>query len=251
MLQVPRRTGSSGPKLFRLLARLADADASAPGRPLSGALSHWLGWTDAVALSTALGSHPLPVTSRVRGVPGGAEERECARVRAALADVITGDSVLAARRRGPARPSGQPDPTDAAADYATYRQRYLSLQQAMEIDIGKLRGRLRTALTARTPGMTRLAMVDTVMERVLGAREQSLLATVPALLEAHFERLRQAEETRLAAAQAAGEPVSVPPGAWLGEFRKDMQNVLLAELDLRFQPVEGLLAALDADHRAS
>jgi hypothetical protein len=27
-------------------------------------------------------------------------------------------------------------------------------------------------------------------------------------------------------------------------FRKDMQSVLLAELDIRFQPVEGLLAAL-------
>jgi hypothetical protein len=27
-------------------------------------------------------------------------------------------------------------------------------------------------------------------------------------------------------------------------FRKDMQSVLLAELDLRFQPVEGLLAAV-------
>jgi len=33
---------------------------------------------------------------------------------------------------------------------------------------------------------------------------------------------------------------------WLDVFRKDMQSVLLAELDVRFQPVEGLLAALRA-----
>ncbi|WP_128596424.1 DUF3348 family protein, partial [Paraburkholderia kirstenboschensis] len=33
-------------------------------------------------------------------------------------------------------------------------------------------------------------------------------------------------------------------GAWLDVFRKDMQSVLLAELDVRLQPVEGLLAAL-------
>ncbi|WP_287814619.1 DUF3348 family protein, partial [Achromobacter sp.] len=34
------------------------------------------------------------------------------------------------------------------------------------------------------------------------------------------------------------------PGAWLETFRKDMRSVLLAELDVRLQPVEGLLATL-------
>ncbi|MNR29859.1 hypothetical protein D3C85_1472750 [compost metagenome] len=70
------------------------------------------------------------------------------------------------------------------------------------------------------------------MERVVGAREQSLLSSVPGLLETHFEHLRQ----------ASGHA----PGAWLAQFRKDMQAVLLAELDIRFEPVEGLLAALRA-----
>ncbi|HEX7936672.1 MAG TPA: DUF3348 family protein, partial [Paraburkholderia sp.] len=45
-----------------------------------------------------------------------------------------------------------------------------------------------------------------------------------------------------AAAAAAAQPSA--PGAWLDVFRKDMQSVLLAELDVRLQPVEGLLAAL-------
>ncbi|WP_186146652.1 DUF3348 domain-containing protein [Burkholderia gladioli] len=36
------------------------------------------------------------------------------------------------------------------------------------------------------------------------------------------------------------------PDSWLDTFRKDMQSVMLAELDLRFQPVGGLLAALRA-----
>ncbi|MCC8446692.1 DUF3348 family protein, partial [Xanthomonas translucens] len=33
-------------------------------------------------------------------------------------------------------------------------------------------------------------------------------------------------------------------GAWLDVFRQDMQHVLRAELDIRFHPIEGLLAAL-------
>jgi len=70
------------------------------------------------------------------------------------------------------------------------------------------------------------------------------LAAVPGLLGGHFERLRKAEQATLAAPQALGDTPALAPGAWLGVFRKDAQSVLLAELDLRFQPVEGLLAAL-------
>jgi hypothetical protein len=82
------------------------------------------------------------------------------------------------------------------------------------------------------------------MERALGSRERTLLATVPELLGGHFERLRHAGQETLTGAQASGDAPAVTSGAWLDVFRKDMQSVLLAELDLRFQPVEGLLAAL-------
>jgi hypothetical protein len=50
------------------------------------------------------------------------------------------------------------------------------LQQQMEREIAGLRGRLRAALASRTPQAARLAMLDTVMEQVLGAREQAVLA---------------------------------------------------------------------------
>jgi hypothetical protein len=83
-----------------------------------------------------------------------------------------------------------------------------------------------------------------VMERALSPREHNLLATVPGMLAGHFERLRAAERETLAAAEAAGDAAGGRSGAWLDVFRKDMQSVLLAELELRFQPVEGLLAAL-------
>ncbi|RDK08139.1 DUF3348 domain-containing protein [Cupriavidus lacunae] len=243
MLQVPRRTGFSGPTLVRLLARLTDADAPSPASSLSSQLSQWLGWADAIALSSALKAN-APAMPPASGAAGGTEAQECARVRATLAAAIVEDTTLASRRRGPSRPSALPDPVDAQVDYAVYRQRYLTLQQTMETAIGTLRARLRAALSARAPGVAKLAMVDAVMERVLGAREQALLGAVPTMLEPHFQRLRQTEAAALAEAQAAGQPAAVRRGAWLGVFRKDMQSVLLAELDIRWQPVEGLLAAL-------
>lgn len=169
-----------------------------------------------------------------------------------LAQAITALNRPRARRR----PGELPPPAADTADFADFRQRYLQLQQEMETAIGQLRGRLRVALAARSSGMARLATLDAIMERVLGARERSLLSTVPALLGTRFERLREAERQALAEASAepdgdapadasvAAQPPAATPGAWLDTFRDEMQSVLLAELEVRFQTVEGLLAAL-------
>ncbi|HYS66265.1 MAG TPA: DUF3348 domain-containing protein, partial [Paraburkholderia sp.] len=175
MLQVPQRTAFSGPALIRLLARLTDADVPESRQSLSDRLSQWLGWTDAIALSSALNGNSPAVAPGARAF-GSAEGDECARVRGSLAKAIAGDSALAAaKRRGSAPASSRSAATDAAVDYAVFRQRYLSMQQTMETGIGNLRGRLRAMLAARTPAMSRLAVVDAVMERALSERERSLL----------------------------------------------------------------------------
>ncbi len=253
MVQAPQRTAISGPALIRLLARLANADVAEPAGALSDRLSQWLGWTDAIALSTALDSKPAAVAAGSRNVGniGNGEDALCAQVRAALTRAIAGDAVRAdARRAGPHAGAAASVETPGAQDASAWtelRQRYLSLQQTMESDIGNLRGRLRALLATRTPAMARLAVVDAIMERSLGARERSLLASVPGLLGAHFERLRAAAAQADAADAADAAPTSSSARAtWLDTFRKDMQGVLLAELEVRFQPVEGLLAALRA-----
>ncbi|WMY12055.1 DUF3348 domain-containing protein [Paraburkholderia phenoliruptrix] len=246
MLQAPQRTALSGPALVRLLARFADVDVSEPRQSLSDRLSQWLGWTDAIALSSALTGAPPAVPAGARSF-GSAEEAECARVRASLVNTITGDSAFAtSKRRGPA----YREPPAVPVDYVVFRQRYQAMQQSMETAVGSLRGRLRALLAAKTPAMGRLAVLDAVMERALAERERSLFASLPALLAGHFERLRDAAQQAEAAAPAADEGASaaaaVPAasGHWLDAFRQDMLSVLLAELDVRLQPVEGLLAAL-------
>jgi hypothetical protein len=271
MSQAPQRSALSGPALVRLLTRLADVDVAESRQSLSDRLSQWLGWTDAIALSSALNGKPPAVAAGARSF-GQSDDDECARVRRSLVSAIAGDSVFAAaRRRGPGQMSAQRVTVDTPADYAVFRQRYLALQQSMETAIGTLRGRLRALLAVRTPALARLAVVDAVMERALGERERAVLAGVPGLLGGHFERLREAAQrgaaevevgadaeasahatvqtqTRAAirVAVTAGHAAPVTSDAWLDVFRKDMQSVLLAELDVRFQPVEGLLAALRA-----
>jgi hypothetical protein len=102
----------------------------------------------------------------------------------------------------------------------------------MEERIEPLRQRLRTQLAAASPDGARLAAVDAVMEQVLAQREQLLLHGISTQrLEKRFQSLRP-----------PGDDVAAGP--WLDTFRQDMHAVLLAELEPRLQPVEGLLAAL-------
>ncbi len=220
-----------------MLARLTEIDVPEPRHAFADRLSHWLGWTDAISLSGALSAGPPAIPAGARAVRGSSSEEDgCVRLRGVLAKAIADDSaLLAAEKEHP----GNPGTPDKAADFSPYRRRYVARQQTMEMAIGPLRERLRASLASRSPAMAQLAAVDAVMEQALSAQEYRLLATVPGLLEKHFRRLRQAHQTTPAEPDGGA-----PQVAWQDVFRKDMQAVLLAELDIRLEPVEGLLEAL-------
>ena len=78
---------------------------------------------------------------------------------------------------------------------------------------------------------------------VASPREHRLLAAVPGLLA---ERHRQLQRRASADRDTPDLLTQAIPAAdaWLQILRKDMQDLLLAELDLRFMPIDGLLAAL-------
>lgn len=240
--QAPRRSAVRGPIFIRLLANLADVDVAPSTPSLADRLGQWLDWSHAIALSTSLDGAP-PAADPAASRSDSAEQDECARMRSSLTRSITGHRALAvAGHHGKAQ--AEEVRAQEAVDYAVFRQHYVLLQRSMQAATGNLRGRLRDALVPRSAGMARLAAVDAAMEAALSPREQALLARVPGLLGEHFERLQQAGQKGLADAAATKEAASTSPRTWLDVFRKDMQSVLLAELDVRFQPIEGLLAAL-------
>lgn len=224
-MEASQRAPVRGPTFIRLLARLIDVDVAPPQPTPSDRLSQWIDWTRAVALSRALDGNP-PVPDTAWDVFGSEEDASCASTRAALANTIASGSPMA-NPGAPGEVSGAP----GAVDYTAFHQHYLAMQRAMQTATGKLRGQLRDRLSGTSAEMARLAEVDAMMEGVLSPREHKLLAAVPVLLGEHFERLRQAAQDNA-------------PTAWLEAFRRDMQGVLLAELDLRFLPIEALLAAL-------
>ena len=222
------------PAFTRLLARLAGAEIPASGPALAERLGQWLDWNRAVVLARALdGRLPEPQPTATTGSDDAAD---CARVRASLAEAIGSERGLNLT-------------ASAAPDFAQFRQYALATQRAMQAASGRLRGQLREQMAA-IPALARLAEVDAVMEQTLSPREANVLAGVPLLLEARFQQLQAAAPPALdpAGAVAAGDAgaMALPPAPapWLAVFRGDLKDVLLAELDVRFHPIEGLLAAL-------
>ncbi len=232
----PPRPALHGPTFVRLLARLTDDTLPQGGPAPAERLSQWLDWTRAVVLSKALDAKPVEAEHGMQ-VLDRDDAAVCAQARATLLASISSAPELAIPQPqavGSSDDAEAAPPAPAPVEFAPFRQRHLALQRSMLIATGRLRGDLRERLAQRSPEMARLAELDAVMEGALSPREHALLGAVLALLEAHFERLRT----------GAGASAADPSADWLDGFRRDMQSVLIAELDVRFQPVEGLLAAL-------
>lgn len=198
-------------ELVRLLAAWTDTGAAGPPPSFADRLGDWLGWTHAIALSAM-------------APPDAARARPGAGAAAALAALRRARQQLVADLAAEAVP-----PAEAGDGFAPLRQHYQQRQRAMEAGVGALRAQARTALAAAGSRQRELAALDAVFDEALLGRERSLLATVPALLQRRFERLRQAD--------GADEA--------LARLRRDLEAVLRAELEVRLQPVDGLIQALD------
>jgi hypothetical protein len=210
------RTDFGHSTLVKLLGGWAPVDADPAGTDFAERLSLWVNAFDAIGLQSAHQSIRAIATAAPAPARGARPlhalgiEDEVRAVRAALAHAITQVPEQAAD-------------TDAA--YAPYRQRHQELQRRMEQMIGPLRDQVRQVLSRVSASLRQLAALDAVMEQVLAPREQLLLPKASVLLERRFQQLRA-------------------DGDWLQAFGRDWRQALLAELELRLEPVTGLLEAL-------
>ncbi len=249
------RASFNGSRLVRLLAELAIVDVAEPQPSFAERLGRWLDWTDAISLSATLNAGDAAGAPEPRpGIHAAAQTagQAFARVRTDLARSIRADAVFAGELAG--QEPAMPIPgaaAEVANEFAPFRRSHATHQRAMETRIGPLRAEVREALSACSPGLGRLAALDAVLDDALAARERHLLSKVPSLLERYFERLSVVpRETRSGTGGPDGtsgprdSAGSSPVPGWRAGFCKDMQAVLLAELEIRLHPVEGMIEAL-------
>lgn len=230
----------SSSTLVRLLGDAASLEREPTKPDTAQRLSLWLNAADSVTLHAVLQPSPraAPGTSpEARAVSKIALGDEFHRVRSELVKAIMAfDDTGAPAKRSPSlRQAEAAD--EEGADYASHHRRYRQQQSNMASKIAPLRAHVRQVLAKASPPLRQLANLDAVMEQTLGGREQNLLACVPLYLEKRFEQLRQTPTDGLHTAQQG------LPTARSSLFSKELQEVLLAELDVRLEPVVGLIEA--------
>jgi len=206
------------------LARLLLQWGVAPVRtaPVAERLGGWLGWAEAIGLSQLLATAPASGSN-----PAARQEAQdwaAAALDRLQVDLTAAfdDALLALDAAEPA-PAGVP----LADLLAPFRLHHAQQQRSMAARIATLRERLRPRLAEISGPLARLAELDAVLERAVVLHERQALTGLPALL------------TKRAEAHHAADPRH-----WRQRFWADLQRALRAELDLRLQPVLGLIEAL-------
>ena len=218
------------------------------GMDFAERLSLRLNPLDAMALQAA--NQPLHAARTVarRTPPSLAHKlrEDVDRVRQALAHAIAQevepffDVPLPGKGRERARP-----PSAADAIGAGYQRRHVALQRQMEQMVGALRDHVRQALSGTSPRLQQLAVMDAALQKVLAPREEAALPRAMRVLERRFVQRRREHEQAIAQAGGDDDPKRWhEPGNWLHTFAHEWRQALLAERDLRLDPVAGLLEAV-------
>lgn len=218
-------------------------------------LSQWLGTVDAVQLSRALHAiESLPSQAAAARCPAlalnvAALTGLVQQARADLEALLTTKPAAPKPQRARAdnTPVERPDPM-VDTDFATHAPRYLDLQKQIELRLQALRAQVRQTIAQGTATLRQVAALDAVMERMLAPREQRLWALLPAHLERRLAHRHRQHQHRLMVQALADEPARWrQAGGWLWAFERDMQALLMAELQARMEPITGLLEAAQND----
>lgn len=225
MTRALTRTRFHSARLVRVLADLSLLDTVEQGDAFAEKLGQWVSFTDAITLSAVHSASPsgpsLAAKSSASLVLGKAFE-------AVQAGLLSSIGRLPKELSEPEADALD----DPAFAYEPYRRHYQAQQREIELRLSPLRAHVREVLGQCSPRLRKLAALDVALDGILCEREGRLLQKLPSLLEKRFKHLRKAHPDT---------------SDWMADFCQDMQTVLRAELDLRMQPVLGLIEACDQD----
>ncbi len=243
------KNSPQGGPLTRQLAGLGARAARAPLPCFGERLARLFDLSDTVALDAA--------NVRPRDGHFSADGKAAERLRAELDKLrrtqreaieasVTDDRI--GTRNGLPVPEAGPSAAQPP-DFEPYRRFYQGKQRQMAAAIPPLRLKARGALTDYSPALAQVAQIDAVFDATLTGYARGGFGAVPGVLEKRFLALWPDRQQSLLAEEPGHRPEDwMKEGAWLHRFCQEMKTMLLAELDTRLEPVQGLLDALESAH---
>ncbi|MFM7025376.1 MAG: DUF3348 family protein [Limnohabitans sp.] len=247
MTRVQPRTRLHSSPLLHFLCEKGLIDAAPGTGDVGQRLGDWLDFRQAIALQGFIGAVDDPRTPPARAtarVDVAVLHQRFAQVRTALEQSIVQGSVPApGLPRIDMPPTELAHPIDPKTAFDPWRRYGLGHQRQMDNIIRSLRMQLRNMLDKGATPHRQLATLDAIFENALQERASRLLGQIHTRFEKRFAQALLQHIKQLTAAAEADEmaPRTTP---WLGPLSEDMRQALLNELDLRLQPVLGLIEAL-------
>ncbi len=130
--------------------------------------------------------------------------------------------------------------------YEAYQRFYVTHQREIDFKAKSLRRHCREAISDLSPQMAQLAALDAALDDTLEVDARKLFTGVPRLLGKRFKYLLQQHQQTMEGQRDDPSQWTLP-GGWLDVFYKEMQGLLLAELEARLQPALGLIEALNTE----
>jgi len=245
MIQTSSSTLPERSRLVRLLTELSVAKVGPGEQNLAEQLGRLIGVSDSIALSRSLGTLPL---NKAKSVVDSVDEvrNEILRCRREMMRIIV--TSFAANPEGIGIQAPSVSTGTRASALQTYEpyQRFYSMHQAeMAGSVQQLRVQVRSCVSGFSVELHQLAELDEMLSDSLAGHTAKLFNVTPKLLESRFKQLLEAHLEKSGGVNDTEPSQWLIPGGWLELFYKDMQELLLAELDVRLQPVVGLLEALN------
>lgn len=248
MIQTNSSTLLDRSRLVGLLTELSSVKLSSAEYNLAERLSYLIGLSGSLNLASALKQLPNSASTAVvqeYSVIHSDVLNACDQmVQAILAGFNEGSSSQSADVQLNVPSASLGFRVEALTSYEPYRRFYSAHQTEMALGLQALRKRIRVNLSGVNANLHQLAVLDHLLDENLAAHTRSLFNVIPKLLEQRFNFLLRTHREKLAG-QEDDYDQWLEPGAWLALFYQDMREMLLAEFDVRLQPILGLLEALD------
>lgn len=223
-----------GSQMIRFLDELHIADEPVSAERFSGRLAELIDLSHSVKISIA---HTAMSRMEFEAFDNSFDtaREEVMRVHGETVDIIVKaftDHTGSTRLKAP-KPERLNNESQKAA-VKPFLSFYVYYQRMLDSKLNNLREYIRNSASGLSIKLAQLAKLDEVLADTLAAHERKSFAQVPVLLERRFsEQLQRMQAGQLVELHAS--------------FCRDLQALLLAELEVRMLPVLGLIESIEAE----